>query len=81
MLNVSLKENQVWMMGPCALFSKSQTDSPSLGQFAFHPVTHRSYLSDEHFEDPYRVVKWQDSNPRATHTHKHTPTWHKNETV
>lgn len=59
------------------LFIERKTDISSLGQFAFYPAAHQSYLNDEHFEDPYRVAKWQDSNPHmhpTHHTRAHTDT-------
>lgn len=49
---------------------KRQTALPSVGQFAFHPVTHKSHLTDGHFEDPYRVVKWQALKPHRLNANK-----------
>lgn len=50
-----------WVCVPFFLIANrhSPFKSPS------HPVTHQSYLTDWHFEEPYRLVKWQDSNPHA----------------
>lgn len=64
------------------LFIERKTDISSLGQFTFYPAAHQSYLNDEHFEDPYRVAKWQDSNPHMhpthhTRAHRYTMASHK----
>lgn len=39
--------------GSMCHFSKRQTGDPSLGQVAFHSVSHQSFLTDGNSEDPY----------------------------